>query len=102
VIFAESRLCDIGLWAGAWCSGNNAYYLWANVSEGDFLTKWSQLQGQNLRLVDLEVTALAGAAGGSTGGATAATINPAGKPTDEEHVVRLAPRRSFSRRSPTR
>ena len=58
-----------GRWAGAWRSGTDGYYLWANVSEGNFLTKWSQLQAQNLRLVDLEVTALAGAAGGSTVGA---------------------------------
>ena len=28
---------------------------------------------------------------GASGIRTTATINPAGKPTDEEHVVRLAP-----------
>jgi hypothetical protein len=39
---------------------------------------------------------------GASGIRTTAMINPAGKPTDEKHVVRLAPRRSFSRGSPTR
>jgi hypothetical protein len=39
---------------------------------------------------------------GASGIRTTAMINPAAKPTDEKHVVRLAPRRSFSRGSPTR
>ena len=40
--------------AGIWRGGNDAYYLWTGAQWDDFQTKWNQLSGQGLRLVDLE------------------------------------------------
>jgi Bacterial tandem repeat domain 1 len=43
-------------YTGVWRQGNDAYYLWVNSSWNNFLAKWQQLAGQNLRLVDLKIT----------------------------------------------
>ena len=41
---------------GVWRSGTDAYYLWVNADESHFISKWSALASQNLRLTDIEVT----------------------------------------------
>ncbi len=43
-------------YTGVWRQGNDAYYLWVNSSWTNFVAKWTQLAGQNLRLVDLKIT----------------------------------------------
>lgn len=43
-------------YTGVWRQGNDAYYLWVNASWNSFLTKWTQLASQNLRLIDLKIT----------------------------------------------
>lgn len=43
-------------YTGVWRQGNDAYYLWVNSSWNNFVAKWTQLAGQNLRLVDLKIT----------------------------------------------
>lgn len=43
-------------YTGVWRQGNDAYYLWVNSPWNSFVSKWTQLAGQNLRLVDLKIT----------------------------------------------
>jgi hypothetical protein len=50
---ARGRARVNGLWAGTWRSGSDGYDFWGNVSEANFLSKWSALAGQNLRLIDM-------------------------------------------------
>jgi hypothetical protein len=43
-------------YTGVWRKGADAYYLWVNASWNNFVAKWQQLAGQNLRLMDLKIT----------------------------------------------
>ncbi len=47
-------------YTGVWRSGSGPYYLWTAADQGHFLNKWQTLAGENLRLTDIEVTALNG------------------------------------------
>ncbi len=42
------------LWAGVWRSGNDGYALYRGYTTSEFNTKWTELSGQNYRLVDVE------------------------------------------------
>lgn len=42
------------LYTGVWRSGSGGYYLWSGVSWSDFNTKWSELGGKNLRLINIK------------------------------------------------
>lgn len=42
------------LWSGIWEEGTDAYYLWINADQTNFIAKWSELAAQNLRLVSIE------------------------------------------------
>jgi Subtilase family/Bacterial tandem repeat domain 1 len=42
-------------YTGVWRAGTDAHYLWVNVDWNNFVAKWQELAGQNLRLVDLEI-----------------------------------------------
>ena len=44
-------------YSGVWLPGRDAYYLWVNAPWQSFRQKWEELGQQNLRLIDLEVTA---------------------------------------------
>ncbi|HEX8159875.1 MAG TPA: M12 family metallopeptidase, partial [Solirubrobacteraceae bacterium] len=48
------------LHAGVWRGGTDAYYLWANATQASFLAKWNELNGQGLRLVDIDVDTAGG------------------------------------------
>ena len=41
-------------YTGVWRSGTDGYYLWAGVNWTNFVDKWTELAGQNLRLIDME------------------------------------------------
>ena len=43
------------VYSGVWRGGSDGYYLWANASWENFNAKWQALNGQGLRLADLEV-----------------------------------------------
>ena len=47
-------------YSGVWRAGSDPYYLWGNASQANFLAKWQQLNGQNLRLVDMETDTIGG------------------------------------------
>lgn len=43
-------------YTGVWRAGNDKHYLWVNASWPNFVAKWQQLGGQNLRLTDFEIS----------------------------------------------
>lgn len=47
-------------YTGVWRGGTAPYYLWTDADESHFLSKWSQLAGQNLRLTDIDVCTVNG------------------------------------------
>ena len=47
-------------YSGVWQSGSDAYYLWVNANWESFRAKWQELNGQNLRLVDVETNTVDG------------------------------------------
>lgn len=42
------------LWAGVWREGTDAYALYRGYTTADFNQKWTELNGQNYRLIDIE------------------------------------------------
>jgi Astacin (Peptidase family M12A)/Bacterial tandem repeat domain 1 len=48
------------LHAGVWRAGSDGYYLWANATQASFLAKWNELNGEGLRLVDIDVDTAGG------------------------------------------
>ncbi len=48
------------VYTGVWRSGTGGYYLWSGVSWADFNTKWSELGGQNLRLINIKTYTVGG------------------------------------------
>ncbi len=48
------------VYTGVWRSGNSGYYLWAGVSWSEFNTKWSDLGGKNLRLINIKTYTVGG------------------------------------------
>lgn len=43
------------LYAGVWRQGSDPYYLWGGVDWNSFNSKWQELSGKGLRLIDLKV-----------------------------------------------
>ncbi len=67
------------LYTGVWRSGTGGHYLWSGVSWADFNTKWSQLGGQNLRLINIKTYTVGGVrkwSGVWQGGSDAYSLTP--------------------------
>lgn len=46
------------VYSGVWRSGSEPYYLWVNADQQSFIAKWQELNGLNLRLVDLKTSVI--------------------------------------------
>lgn len=59
LFFAASASAQ-DVYTGVWRSGSSGYYLWSGVSWSDFNTKWSELGGKNLRLINIKTYTVGG------------------------------------------
>jgi hypothetical protein len=60
MLFFASYASAQDVYTGVWRSGSSGYYLWSGVGWSDFNTKWSELGGKNLRLINIKTYTVGG------------------------------------------